>query len=602
MPAGNRWKRKGESVRRIKPKILHSATAFIAVVALGTTMAATMSTTAGAQPPAAAGAQLTASHQPAATGELDCNGFSPVQRPVRASNCADIRGFQGVSNANNRDGRFFDNGNYIGHDEPDATFFSKAPGSGNDVSWTVALGRDPAALPTDVSPGHDVSHWFQLSPAPWFSMMLCDPSSYPQTGCTPNSDANAPTCFGVGCTTAQSGGGSAFMEMQFYPPGDPPFVDSESCDDTHWCAALTIDSLACTTGFVTCNTNCEEPVNFGFIQRDGVPTGPASPQKADTATFTPNNETLLMNPGDQIKVHMADAPAPGGAKAFKVVVDDLTRHTSGFMQASAANGFQNTSIADCSGTPFNFQPEFSTAAPGNITPWGALQTNISAEFETGHWESCNALSNPLSPNPIDPADAGATFNGCSGPYESAGGPDAASPEAGDGLCYAAGDTHPGFNGPGTSTQPDLATGCLDNLFQNGDLDFDGSPYWTEWPTGAHPNRTPSTFVEQFPTSAGRQYPQYFFQTDVALSEAACSATTQSGCTVPPAGPGNFYPYWTALHFGDSCALEFGNVSAHGPFQNDFGKDAQYGQPQFATLGFAAFEGPLINNPCHFRDL
>ena len=68
------------------------------------------------------------------------------------------------------------------------------------------------------------------------------------------------------------------------------------------------------------------------------------------------------------------------------------------------------------------------------------------------------------------------------------------------MCYNAGDTHPGFDGPGTSTQPDLATGCQDNLFQNGDLDFDGSPYWTEWPTGNQPNAYPSTFVEQFPTS------------------------------------------------------------------------------------------------------
>ena len=75
-----------------------------------------------------------------------------------------------------------------------------------------------------------------------------------------------------------SGGGSAFMEMQLYPPGNPPFVDSASCDDTHWCAALTIDSLECTTGFATCNTNCEEPVNFGFIQKNGVPTGPPAPQ------------------------------------------------------------------------------------------------------------------------------------------------------------------------------------------------------------------------------------------------------------------------------------------------------------------------------------
>jgi hypothetical protein len=586
-------------VRRVKPSVLHGASAFAVAVLLGAGIAAGLPSAAGAQTPATQ-ANTTASYTPAATGELDCNGFSPVQKPVRESLCTDIRGINGVTNSNTWGGKFYDNGNYIGHDEPDATFLSSAPGSGDNVNWTLSLGRDPVASPTDVSPGHDVSDWFQLSPAPWFSMAMCDPDSYPQTPCTPESDSNAPTCFGTTCTTAQSGGGSAFMEMQLYPPGNPPFVDSASCDDTHWCAALTIDSATCTAEFATCNANCEEPVNFGFIQKNGVPTGPPSPQDADTATFTPNSQTLLMNPGDTITFHMADEAAPGGGSAFTVVIDDLTRHTSGFMQASAANGFQNTSIANCAGTPFNFQPEFSTASASNVIPWAALQTDISAEFETGHWESCTSLSDPLSPNPLDAEDTGGDYSECSGPYENAGPPDSTTPEVGEAECYYAGDTHPGYDGPGTSTPPDLATGCQDDVFQNGDLDFDGSPYWTEWPTGNHPTIYPSTFVEQFPTSFGRQYPQYFFQTDIALSESTCTATTLSGCTVPPQGPGGFYPYWTELHGGGSCALEFGNVSGRGPFLTDFGKDAEYGTDLFTTLGYPEFEGPALNNTCAVR--
>jgi hypothetical protein len=102
------------------------------------------------------------------------------------------------------------------------------------------------------------------------------------------------------------------------------------------------------------------------------------------------------------------------------------------------------------------------------------------------------------------------------------------------MCYYAGDTHPGFDGPGTSTQPDLTTGCQDDLFQNGDLDFDGSPYWTE------------------------------------------------------------------SHALGSCALEFGNVSGRGPFLTDFGKDAQYGQDLFTTLGYPEFEGPAHNNTCDYH--
>ncbi len=135
----------------------------------------------------------------------------------------------------------------------------------------------------------------------------------------------------------------------------------------------------------------------------------------------PNNETLLMNPGDTIRFHMFDAPAPGGGDAFEVVMDDLTTHQSGFMQASAANGFQTTSSADCSGTPFNFQPEFNTAKPGNINPWGADQADISTEFETGHWEPCTSLSDQITPTRSTRRHRRTCTTTCSSPYENAPG-------------------------------------------------------------------------------------------------------------------------------------------------------------------------------------
>jgi len=554
--------------------------------------------------PAAASVASPAKYVPNSQGELDCNGFSPVQKPLRLFNCTDIHGIPGKGNANAWDGRFYDNNHYIGHDEPNTDFLSSAPGSGNNVSWTVTLGRDPKAAPTDANPGHDVSHWFELTPAPWFSMALCDPNSFPLTNCTPESDSNAPICRYATCTSGL-GGGSAFMEMQFYPPGNPPFADSVSCDDTHWCAAVTIFSLECTPAFASCNTSCEEPVNFAFIQRNGVPTGPPSPQDSDISTVVPNSETLLMNPGDTIRFHMYDAPVPGGGNAFEVVMNDLTTHQSGVMQASAANGFMTTSVADCSGTPFNFQPEYNTAKAGNINPWGADQVDISTVFETGHWEACTSLSDPIA-NPLDPNDGSQMYNECIGPYENAGPPDANTAEAGDAICWYAGDTHPGFAGAGTSTAPDLMTGCQDNLFQNGDLDFDGTPYWKgEWPTGpTTTSRLPSSFVEQFPTSDGQQYSQFFFQTDIALSESTCGGNTLTtappgtpslaGCTVPPQGPGGFYPYWGQAQSGGSCSLLFGNVSAG---VTTFGQDKQFGTVRFAEYGYPQFIGATYNNPC-----
>jgi hypothetical protein len=535
---------------------------------------------------------------PKAVGGLDCNGQSPIQAPVKRSMlCTDIRGFAGVDNANVWNNRFYDNGVYIGHDEPDMTFQSTAPGSGDAVNWSEKLPTDPAAAPTVSTPGSDVNHWFELSVAPWFSMAMCDPNSYPQLPCTPQSDRNAPRCNGMACSPHEyPGAGSAFMEMQFYPPGFAPFSDSTSCDNKHWCAALTIDSAECTLNFANCNPNCVEPVNFAFIQTDGVPAGPPSPQLSDLNTLTPNNATLLMNPGDVVTVHMADAPAPGGGKAFEVVLNDMTTGQSGFMQASAANGFANTSIVDCSGTPFNFQPEYNTAKAGNITPWAALQTDISTQFETGHFEACTSLGQAVTFHVSGSSVTDKTWNKCNGPYENSapGGDGGSQPEAGDAFCYPKGDTHGAQN-----TAPDQVTGCTDGVLQNGDLDFDGNPYWADWPTGPSPTATfPGSFVQSLPTQGnGAQYGQFFIQTDLALSESTCTASSLSGCTVPPPNaPGKFYPYWSRVDVHGNCTLEFGNVST-GRGVNTFGGDAQYGTNQIATQGYPEFEGPITSNAC-----
>ncbi|MGH9918944.1 MAG: hypothetical protein ACRD6W_08775, partial [Nitrososphaerales archaeon] len=548
-------------------------------------------------------------------GEFDCNGDSPVEVPTRADLCTDVRGFLGVSNANTWDGRFYDNGKYIGHDEPDMTFLSSQAGSGNNVTWNETLPVDPTATPTTTSPGSNVVHWFELSPAPWFSMAMCDPYSYPQLPCVPRSDNNAPSCTdGFNCpSNSYPGAGSAVMEMQLYPPGNPPWVDSESCSDAGWCAALTIDSLECTDQYATCQTHCEEPINFSFIQKNGVPTGPAGPGDSDFDTSVPNTETLIMKAGDKIRVHMFDAPAPavsdalGGKDALKVVIDDLTQGTSGSIQASAENGFQYIDM-NCDTALANWQPEYSTASEANQVPWAALQTNIGTEYETGHMEVCSSVTgsyttSPAYGNPFDPNDTGGTYSTCVGGDEGTTGAGEGA-EMTDGLCYAANDAHTGWDGPDTTaTGAPIAT-CQANYTQNGDLDFDGTPYRTEWPTGTkHTSLYPSSFVESLPTSNGQPYSQWLFQTDVALSESICTSTSLSGCTVPPAGSevdqtGHkaFYPYWSVDLKGANCTIEFGNVSS-GTGVNDFGMDAQYGTDQFSRIGYPEFEGQLYDNYC-----
>jgi hypothetical protein len=62
----------------------------------------------------------------AAVGNLDCNGFSKIQSPLKPTmTCADF--FDSVEGR-----RGYENGHYIGHDEPSIDFVSTAPHSANN--------------------------------------------------------------------------------------------------------------------------------------------------------------------------------------------------------------------------------------------------------------------------------------------------------------------------------------------------------------------------------------------------------------------------------------------------------------------------------------
>jgi len=520
---------------------------------------------------AAPGTSLAAARSPAATsgirpvGNLDCNGYSPVQRAVKPGGiiCAEVHGVGEY-------GHLLDNGHYIGHDEPTVQFYSRQPGSSTNVTWVQTLPRDPAALPTVHGPKKDVTHFFELMPALWYSMALCDPNSFPQLPCQPDSDTNSPQ-------GNYPGGGSGFLELQFYPPGFAPFVDGISCNNSHWCAALTIDSLECTVSGV-CNNNCIEPVNFAFVQTNGVPTGPPSPQDANLKTVTPNRSTLLMNPGDKLKIRIFDNRRAG---ALETRVTDLSSGRTGFMLASAGNGFMNTSIADCSGTPWSFRPLYSTAKTINQGGWAAA--NINVAYEVGHFTPCTRLRGfaPVQVgNYADPS-----WNFCRGPYEKTGPPDgsSASGEPNDAPCFKAGDTH----GP-LHAAPDLVTGCL-----GGDLDYDGTSYWPDWPDSLAPGMFPSAMTIQQPTTGnGARYPRMQFLTDNPGTNIQCNPDTFAGCVVPPPqAPGHFYPYWTQARVNGACVWEFGQMTNG----NSFGREKQYGEPTDA-LGLLEDASPIMRNP------
>lgn len=481
------------------------------------------------------GLGATATAQSAAVGGgLDCNGWSPISKNIRPMACADPHG--------GSDKRFYDNGWYIGHDEPDVQFYSNSPGSGNNMVYRITL---PQRDPVPTQSGNSVA-WFELTPAMWFSLALCDPKSYPQNPCIPNSDKNT----GTGLPTDA---GVAVLELQFYPPGWPPFVSAISCDMTHWCVALTLDSLECTYNFAACNPNCTEPLNFAYLQDNGNPTGPPAPGQQTLASFTPNAHTLLMNPGDQLVVTIRDTP-----QGVLTLVNDVTTGASGFMAAGAKNGFANTDLDTCKTTPFNFHPEFNTAKPQNVATWTALQANVNFAVETGHFEF----------------------------------PDG---DADDTECSTMG----------------TISGCID-FSSGGDLDFDGPPYVADWPDGSrrHPRPVYLGALNGMgigPMSLGSDgsnvpvgYPYLQFKTEVALTDSSCDAVTGAGCEVPPNGA-HFYPFFTQLggsqggSGGQLCVVAFGDDLPG--TTNDFGKDAQYGPFTAANTVVFGNAGPVMQNPC-----
>ena len=557
--------------------------------------------------------------KPNAPNELDCNGWSSVYQAVKpdfGGLCTDP-----ITVKNGKGTRFVDNGWYVGHDEPSIKFISNKPGSGNQMTYFMQLPIDPAATPTASG---TVTNYGELSVAPWFGLPICDPNSYPQNPCKPDSDKNT----GLGAATDA---GSAFLELQLYPPGFTPFIDSESCSKTKWCSALTIDSLECTFGFATCNPACEEPVNFAYLQDNGVPTGPPNPQLTDVSTFLPNPDTLEMNGGDVLEISLLDPP-----QGLTAVIKDLTTGKTGYIVASASNGFMNTNIADCSGTPFTFHAEYNTAKQQNQVPWAALEGGVLMEQEIGHGETCNSLgsrdpftssypdgSTYRDPQVFDTCNGGLEGPGATGegPCTSAGcqnattqgptGPTACStsdPASGalcefaDGYCFPQGGRPAWINGSQT-TEFSALNFCFADRFQNGDLDFDGTGYVSStWPDGTANHPTPARYIG--PYTSGKPYPTIQFESDIGGSSNLCDVATGTDCTVPPISA-DFYPFWSlSSSAGQSwsgqswsgqapsgvCVWNFGKA-IQGVTKQDFGGDAQYGTPNVARYG-----GTIISQP------
>jgi hypothetical protein len=486
-------------------------------------------------------------------------------------------------------------GEYVGHDEPSLLFYSNRPGAGNNNVYRLTLPTDPPILPRQDGTGGTFN--FQLRPAFWFGMAMCDSQSAPNPGlpCAPDTDANI--FDGANPATADYIGhhpGAAFMEMQFYPPGWVGWPAGVSCDPTRWCAALNIDSFSVNmnTG-VPNNANCLaltgiEPVNFAFITKNGLPHAPANPVDSTIGTFTPNPATdLFMNSGDTLTVDMHDT-----AHGFQVVIHDLTTGQSGSMTASAANSFGQVQYApdsaDCNNIPYDFHPMYSTSSEHTRVPWAAHSYNVAFSDEIGHFEYC------------------ADTPGGGGPCTSAGATDPGGVDADDNFCFRAAES---LRIP--------ISGCIDS-----DGDFDGPEYGLNWPgTFTNPgldaqyHSRPVAFAGPV-FNGGQSYSRVAFETDLPAIESTCNVFTGAGCTDPPPGA-TFYPIYSTRNSAGSSAPASDGLSARclwqlgGPYipgtKNTFGGTAAAEYGPLLSLTYPDAGGPqhyildfrqvLSNNPC-----
>ncbi len=550
------------------------ALAVISLLSFLVLAAATLPATAATSAPARA----MASH----------SSYPSIHQPLCQSNralCADL--------ANNPKGA------YVGHDEPSVLFKSGIPGSGNNMTYTLTLPRDPKKQPN--ASGAGGSTWnFQLRATFWLGLTLCDTQSAPEftKHCTPDSDRNNL----VGANPAKRNyigkhPGTAFMELQFYGPGWVPQFSGFGCTAHQYCAAMTIDSLNenMNTG-VTNTSACNnfilggvEPINWAFITKSGKSQAPANPLFTGTFTHpnlsavTPNlKKDLLMNPGDRVRVHLQDTPA-----GLRIMLNDLSTGQHGSMTASVGNGFAHVLFTPksktCQAAPYAFHPAYSTANPrGNV--WSAHTYNVAMSDEIGHFENCLAVNtttgNCTQPGSQDPAV-----------------------DSDDAGCL-----------PASLSSLVPIAGCTAS-----DGDFDGQSYRQDW-GGTNPNVAkdqalhPQPVMFSSPRTHGRQYSTVAFETDLPRIEAPdaqahppfCDRMTGANCVNPPLGA-QFYPFFsTAAQHGHCVWQEGGKFLPN--TTNDFGgsSTAEFGpllRTVFPATGFKPevlidnFNSGDMANPC-----
>ena len=423
------------------------------------------------------------------------------------------------------------------------------------MQWKIGL---PATEPTPTQSGSSVAN-FELYPTQWLGLELCDPNSNPFGPCTASSDSNV-----------QGVSGSAFLELQFYPPGSsaapisgPPSNASFGvCSTTQWCVSLHINTFQNNAPFV--KNNCLEPTIAQLLTTNGSPSGP----------------TLFMSNGDSLVVTIHDT-----TNGLQTDVNDLTSGVTGTMVASAANGFthnttqsangvcsvttttvctQNSNCPSgescvCAKQAFTYHPMWNTAQPGQGLSWAGLPTpNVSFDAEIGHFELCPDSACATLPDNADDGVCSVTFQ----------------------VCKVNSDCP-----TGETCNPQTAGSCGTVRSIGGcgnpDLDQDGLSYQADWPDGtaAHP----ASVVIGSPNDDGVGPLSASGSSSTSYIQGYNSiqfATTESTATT-------FYPFYSQAGTGAACRFNFGN-DVPGVTTNDFSQAAQYG----TTITNPCFPGPV----------
>jgi hypothetical protein len=511
-----------------------------------------------------------------------------------------------------------------GHDEPSLLFYSDKQGSGNSNEYQLTLPTDPPTAPAANASG---GTWnFMLHPAFWFGMAMCDDQSAPNPGvnCPADSDSNIKTSLNPSSPNYLGNTpGTAFMEMQFYPPGWGNVGTGVSCgpNNHQWCAAMTIDSFSQNSNTGALNNNdCLsraglEYVNYAIITKSGNSQGPADPLNQTLATFETGPDTLEMNNGDKLSVSMHDTAA-----GFQVVINDLTTGASGSMTASTANGFGHPlyqpTASSCTDQAYAFHPMYSTSSPDTRVLWAAHSYNVAFSDEIGHFEYCNQLN----------GGQGSSCKASSFPDPTDG-----TKDTDDNACFDL----PVFDSSNTQVNPGF-TGCL-GFVSGGDNDFDGPEYQNgTWPgtTGATAGNvsTPIVFTSPLYHPGGglgritgnglKNYDQVAFEADLPRIEGSDFSSNNNcqrhlsnpadpnpgaGCVNPPNGA-SFYPIYTTTTASDgSCVWQEGGGNIPGTTNNFGGTSSlEYGPLLVSNYPVAGpsvsqrlnnFNNTLSNNPC-----